>query len=126
MSMHFMLGNSMKEAMYKECLLTIDDEVDYFIGEIKEYLDVISKGSADVLFSIDAYGEELLSKEQVEKLLMLGKNMLDEELIEHLKYLRLFKRHSVDEKEYIRFADDLINVCTQAIKENKTIISIGD
>lgn len=126
MSMHFMLGNSIEEAMYKECLLTIDDEVDYFIGEIKEYLDVISKGSADVLFSIYAYGEELLSKEQVEKLLMLGKNMLDEELIEHLKYLRLFKRHNVDEKEYISFANDLINVCTQAIKENKTIISIGD
>ncbi|WP_154650620.1 hypothetical protein [Terrisporobacter glycolicus] len=121
-----MLGNSIEEAMYKECLLTIDDEVDYFIGEIKEYLDVISKGSADVLFSIYAYGEELLSKEQVEKLLMLGKNMLDEELIEHLKYLRLFKRHNVDEKEYISFANDLINVCTQAIKENKTIISIGD
>jgi len=126
MSIHFILGRNIEEAMYKECVLTIDDEVDYFIGEIKEYLDVISKGSADVLFSIDAYGEERLSKEQVEKLLLLGKNMLDEELIEHLKYLRLFKRHSVDEKEYIRFANDLINVCTQAIKENKTIISIGD
>ena len=106
--------------------LTIDDEVDYFIGKIKEYLDVISKRSADVLFSIDPYEDELLSKEQVEKLLLLGKNMLDEELIEHLKYLRLFKQHNIDEKGYLRFANNLINVCTQAIKQNKTIISIVD
>ncbi|WP_228104450.1 hypothetical protein [Terrisporobacter mayombei] len=42
--------------------LTLDDEVDYFIGEIKEYLDVMYKGSADMLFSIDPYREELLSR----------------------------------------------------------------
>ena len=52
MPMHFIFGNSIEEAMNKESVLTIDDEVDYFIGEIKEYLDVISKGSADVQLSI--------------------------------------------------------------------------
>ena len=76
--------------------------------------------------SIDPYGDSVLSNEQVEKLLVLGKSMIDEELIDHLKYLKLFKRYNVDEKEYIDFANDLINVCSKAIEENKQIVSLGD
>ena len=63
---------------------------------------------------------------KIEKLLVLGKTLLDKELIEHLKYLKLFKRYDIDEKEYIDFANDLINVCSKAIEENKTIVSLGD
>lgn len=126
MGMDFVFESSIEKAMYKKAEFTIDDEMDYFIGEIKEYIDVISKGSADVLLSIDPYGDSVLSNEQVEKLLVLGKSMIDEELIDHLKYLKLFKRYNVDEKEYIDFANDLINVCSKAIEENKQIVSLGD
>ena len=126
MGMDFVFESSIEKAMYKKAEFTIDDEMDYFIGEIKEYIDVISKGSDDVLLSIDPYGDSVLSNEQVEKLLVLGKSMIDEELIDHLKYLKLFKRYNVDEKEYIDFANDLINVCSKAIEENKQIVSLGD
>ena len=126
MGMDFVFESSIEKAMYKKAEFTIDDEMDYFIGEIKEYIDVISKGSADVLLSIDPYGDIVLSNEQVEKLLVLGKSMIDEELIEHLKYLKLFKRYNLDEKEYLNFANDLIYVCNKAIEENKQIVSLGD
>ncbi|QJA07658.1 hypothetical protein HF520_01270 [Romboutsia sp. CE17] len=126
MGMNFVFENSIEKAMYKKSELTISDEIDYFIGEIKEYIDVISKGSGDVLLSIDPYDYSVLSKEQVEKLLVLGKSLLDEELIEHIKYLKLFKRHNIGEKEFIDFANKMINVCSKAIKENKTIVSLGD
>lgn len=126
MGMNFVFENSIEKAMYKKSELTISDEIDYFIGEIKEYIDVISKGSGDVLLSIDPYDYSVLSKEQVEKLLVLGKSLLDEELIEHIKYLKLFKRHNIDEKEFIDFANNMVSVCSKAIKENKTIVSLGD
>ena len=126
MGMDFVFESNIEKAMYKKSEFTIDDEMDYFIGEIKEYIDVISKGSADVLLSIDPYGDSVLSNEQVEKLLVLGKSMIDEELIDHLKYLKLFNRYDIDEKEYIDFANDLINVCSKAIEENKQIVSLGD
>ena len=126
MGMNFVFENSIEKAMYKKSELTISDEIDYFIGEIKEYIDVISKGSGDVLLSIDPYDYSILSKEQVEKLLVLGKSLLDEELIEHIKYLKLFKRHNIDEKEFIDFANNMVSVCSKAIKENKTIVSLGD
>ncbi len=113
-------------AMHKKSELRIDDEMDYFIGEIKEYIDIISKGSTDVILSIDPYSHSVLSKEQVEKLVVLGNSMLDEELIEHLKYLKLFNRYDIDEKEYINFANSLVDVCSKAIKDNKQIISLGD
>lgn len=126
MGMNFVFENSIEKAMYKKSELTISDEIDYFIGEIKEYIDVISKGSDDVLLSIDPYDHSVLSKDQVEKLLVLGKSLLDEELIEHIKYLKLFKRHNIDEKEFIDFANNMVSVCSKAIKENKTIVSLGD
>ncbi len=126
MGIYFVFESSIEKAMYKKAEFTIDDEMDYFIGEIKEYIDIISKGSADVLLSIDPYGDIVLSNEQVEKLLVLGKSMIDEELIDHLKYLKLFKRYNVDEKEYINFANDLIYVCNKVIEENKQIVSLGD
>ncbi len=137
MGMYFVFESSIEKAMYKKAEFIIEDEMDYFIGEIKEYIDVISKGSADVLLSIDPYGDIVLSNEhpygdivlsneQVEKLLILGKSMIDEELIEHLKYLKLFKRYNLDEKEYLNFANDLICVCNKAIEENKQIVSLGD
>ena len=126
MGMNFVFENSIEKAMYKKSELTISDEIDYFIGEIKEYIDVISKGSGDVLLSIDPYDYSVLSKDQVEKLLVLGKSLLDEELIEHIKYLKLFKRHNIDEKEFIDFANNMVSVCSKAIKENKTIVSLGD
>lgn len=126
MGMYFVFESSIEKAMYKKAEFIIDDEMDYFIGEIKEYIDVISKGSADILLSIDPYGDIVLSNEQVEKLLVLGKSMIDEELIEHLKYLKLFKRYNLDEKEYLNFANDLICVCNKAIEENKQIVSLGD
>ncbi len=126
MGMNFVFENSIEKAMYKKSELTISDEIDYFIGEIKEYIDVISKGSGDVLLSIDPYDHSVLSKDQVEKLLVLGKSLLDEELIEHIKYLKLFKRHNIDEKEFIDFANNMVSVCSKAIKENKTIVSLGD
>ena len=126
MGMNFVFENSIEKAMYKKSELTISDEIDYFIGEIKEYIDVISKGSGDVLLSIDPYDYSVLSKYQVEKLLVLGKSLLDEELIEHIKYLKLFKRHNIDEKEFIDFANNMVSVCSKAIKENKTIVSLGD
>lgn len=124
--MHFILADSILNAEGKDAELYIEDEMDKFIGEIKEYIDVISKGASDIMISIDPYDDTLLSKEQIEKLLVLGKSMLDEELIEHLKYLRLFKRHGMDENEYIDFANNLVDVCDKAIKENKTIVSLGD
>lgn len=127
MGMHFFFASSIKEAY--ECNfyeLYIEDEIDYFIGEIKEYIDIISKGSADIMLTIDPYSHTLLSKNQIEKLLSLGKILLDEELIEHLKYLRLFEKYNIEQKEFIDFANNLINVCIKAIKENKTIISLGD
>ena len=125
--MRFVFANSIQESYgVKNVELDIDHEMDYFIGEIKEYVDVISKGSADIMITIDPYNHTLLSKEQVEKLLVLGNSLLDEELIDHLRYLRLFKRHNIDEKEFVDFANNLINVCSKAIKENKTIVSLGD
>ena len=108
MSMYFIFSNSISDALNKDTDLKIDDKLDYFIGEIREYIDVVSKGSAEVLLSIDSYGNQVLSKEQVEKLLILGQNLLDEELIDHLKYLKPFKRYDIDEKEYIDFANDLM------------------
>ena len=125
--MRFVFANSIQESYgVKNVELEIDYEMDYFIGEIKEYVDVISKGSADTMITIDPYDDTLLSKEQIEKLLVLGNSLLDEELIDHLKYLRLFKRYNIDEKEFVNFANNLINVCSKAIKENKTIVSLGD
>lgn len=125
--MRFVFANSIQESYgVKNVELDIDHEMDYFIGEIKEYVDVISKGSADIMITIDPYDDTLLSKEQIEKLLVLGNSLLDEELIDHLRYLRLFKRHNIDEKEFVDFANNLINVCSKAIKENKTIVSLGD
>ena len=126
MSMYFIFSNSISDALNKDTDLKIDDKLDYFIGEIREYIDIVSKGSAEVLLSIDPYGNQVLSKEQVEKLLILGQNLLDEELIDHLKYLKLFKRYDIDEKEYIDFANDLMKICSEAIKENKQIVSLGD
>ncbi|MBC6696295.1 hypothetical protein H9L25_05875 [Terrisporobacter mayombei] len=58
--------------------------------------------------------------------MILGKTLLDEDLIEHLKYLKLFKRYDIDEKEYIDFINNLIEVCSKAIEENKQIVSLGD
>ena len=126
MGMHFIFADSILNAEGKEVELYIEDEMDRFIGEIKEYIDVISKGASDIMLSIDPYDDTLLSNEKIEKLLVLGKSMLDEELIEYLKYLRLFKRYDIDEKEYIDFANNMIKVCSKAIKENKTIFSLGD
>lgn len=126
MGMDFVLESSIERAMHKKSELRIDDEMDYFIGEIKEYIDIISKGSTDVILSIDPYSHSVLSKEQVEKLVVLGKSMLDEELIEHLKYLKLFNRYDIGEKEYINFANSLVDVCSKAIKDNKQIVSLGD
>ena len=124
--MHFIFADSILNAEGKEVELYIEDEMDKFICEIKEYIDVIYKGASDIMLSIDPYDDTLLSNEKIEKLLVLGKSMLDEELIEHLKYLRLFKRYDIDEKEYIDFANNMIKVCSKAIKENKTIFSLGD
>lgn len=125
--MRFVFANSIEESYGVENIeLDIEHEIDYFIGEIKEYVDVISKDAADIMITIDPYDDILLSKDQIEKLLVLGKSLLDEELIEHLQYLRLFRRHNVSEKEYVDFANSLINVCNKAIEENKTIVSLGD
>lgn len=126
MGMNFVIEDSIEKAMYKEPELIIEDEIDYFIGEIKEYIDIISKGSADVLLDINPYGDTLLSKDQIEKLLGLGSILLDGELIEHIKHLKLFKRYDIDEKEFIDFANNMISVCNKAIKENKAIVSLGD
>lgn len=126
MSMYFIFSESISDAVNKDTDFKIDDKIDYFIGEIREYVDVVSKGSTDVLLSIDPYGNQVLSKEQVEKLKILGNSLLDKELIDHIKYLKLFKRYDIDEKEYIDFANNLINVCSKAIEENKRIVSLGD
>ena len=126
MGMHFIFAESILNAEGKEVELYIEDKIDKFIYEIKEYIDVISKGSADVLIDLEPYDDEVLLKDKIEKLLVLGKTLLDKELIEHLKYLKLFKRYDIDKKEYIDFANDLINVCSKAIEENKQIVSLGD
>ncbi|MGL4731999.1 MAG: hypothetical protein ACRCW0_10525 [Clostridium sp.] len=126
MAMYFVFSDNISAAFGKDVELKVEDEIDYFIGEIKEYIDVISKGSSDILLTIDPYGDQVLSKDQIEKLLVLGKSLLDEELIEHLKYLKLFKRYDIDEKEFIDFAKSMVDLCTKTIKENKTIVSLGD
>lgn len=126
MGMHFVFADSISDALDKDAELYIEDEIDTFIYNIKEYIDVISKGSADVLIDLEPYDHDILSNDKIEKLLILGKTLLNEELIDYLKYLKLFNRYDIDEKEYIDFANNLIEVCSKAIEENKQIVSLGD
>lgn len=126
MGMDLVIEDSIEKAMDKESEYYIEDEMDNFVYKIREYVDVVSKGCADVLMHIDPYDDTVLSRDQVEKLIILGNSLLDEELIDHLNYLNYFKRYRIEEKDYIDFANDLINVCKKAIKQNKTIVVIGD
>ena len=124
--MYFIFANSIEEAFSKKVSVRLEDDLDNFIQVIKEHVDVLCKDCTEVLLGIDPYGDKILSVEEIKKLLILGQNLLDNELIEHLRYEKLFIRYDIDEKDYMKFAKDMIEVCNESLREGKTLISLGD
>lgn len=139
MAVILVVAKDLEEAERKEqsrnCLLLSieENEIYMFFNDIKFYLDEIDKGCADdFLYKLEIYGTEQLSKERIENYLKLSKVMLNEKVINQLEEYKKFDGYylcynrPLKKEDYIKFANDLNNMCQQALEENKTIFVFGE
>ncbi len=112
-----------------------EKEIYGLINDIKWCLDKIDEGCADdFLYKLEIYGEEILSKERVEKYLNLSEVLLNEEVIRYLEENNVFEKYRayygdstcLKKEDYIGFANVLKKICIQALEENKKIFVIGE
>lgn len=99
-------------ATFEECLVStkfVQFDEDIHVAIYNERYIIPTESS--ILYSLDPYGFEILSFEKVRHL-------------KNVSYLLL--KYFENKKEILDFLFSLEELCEQAIKENKNIISLGD
>ncbi|SHK10857.1 hypothetical protein [Tepidibacter formicigenes] len=119
-SIGFVISNDINEAINMYDFVTLDERIDDFIFKKKD----IFGSSVDIFTQINPYEDTIFSQDEIKKFLLASKQLLQEDVLDFLE--KDFIRENIDKKEFIKFANNMINMCNIALKENKNIVSIGN
>ncbi|MCY6355397.1 hypothetical protein [Clostridium sp. ZS2-4] len=115
---NFAIANDFLEATRKFNLL-FEEDIDNFIWNYREcFGDAVS-----ILTEIDPYSDKIFSHNEIEKLLRAAKQLKKDTILNSLE--KEFIKQNVNKNELIEFANALIIMCESALKQHKTMISIG-
>lgn len=108
----FYIADSVDTVIANEPSVYISDELQEYLYYKKNIVDFDMK----YFFDIDPYGDTLLDIDHVKELIKICDNIIESGLLTSFK----------EKNEYVDCIIQLKKMCKKAIKDNKTIVVIGD
>lgn len=117
MSISLVIANTIEEASINVESIDLEDEINQFLYENKEYFG----NDIDILLNIDPYDDKVFAPEEL-PLVIDACNLITNKASEIIQS----SIQKVTIEDIIHFADELIKMCRVANETNKTIVSLGD
>ncbi|MBK1809993.1 hypothetical protein JHL18_04965 [Clostridium sp. YIM B02505] len=117
MSISFVIANTIEEASNNVESIDLEDEINEFLYENREYFGE----DISILLKIDPYDDKVFELDELPILIdacILITNKANKIVESSIRRVKI--------EDIIYFAGGLIEMCRAAIKNNKTIVTLGD